>query len=458
MSKDSDGYANANNTIVLRGENDIQQEVMLVEEHQYNQEEEVDMTLEVCREEDLRAQKRTRSDDEESEWTTVGSRGKKTKPGNDSIEIYISSSEILPKQFAMAKLFKKNNLSDIERVKYISPFKIRLHVPNEISAKKLENCREFIDKGWRIYRALEKDISYGIIRGVDLDLSSEEIAKSIECPNEIELLSIMRLDRRSDTAVNGWTPSECVRLCFRGKQLPQYISVDGLKINIEPYIFRVSQCSKCWRLGHILRRCPSFKVICPKCGGNHDNCTTTTYKCVNCNGNHMAMSKTCPSYLKERKLREIMAELNCTYKKALSVYVPLRPERPPNMPDCPSSPILPTTSYTSANINKPPASSDTSTYAHVVKTTAIIHKPTSSHSTAKTTKTPRRRFEDMEEITKESEDLYNTKEKENNSNQQNNRIPFLELLSRLKNILFLKGIPIQLKIKNIAKKKFTLLL
>lgn len=40
----------------------------------------------------------------------------------------------------------------------------------------------------------------------------------------------------------------------------------------------------------------------------------------------MALSRTCPIYLKERRLRELMAEFNCTYRKALSMYVPPEPK------------------------------------------------------------------------------------------------------------------------------------
>lgn len=39
----------------------------------------------------------------------------------------------------------------------------------------------------------------------------------------------------------------------------------------------------------------------------------------------MALQKVCPVYKKERRLREIMSEFNCTYRKALSVYVPPSP-------------------------------------------------------------------------------------------------------------------------------------
>ncbi|CAH2086493.1 unnamed protein product [Euphydryas editha] len=87
------------------------------------------------------------------------------------------------------------------------------------------------------------------------------------------------------------------------------------------YYISASQCSKCWRLGHMPKRCPCNKIACSKCGGIHANCKTTVYKCMNCEGSHMAVPKQCPVFIKKKNLRELMAEYNCTYKKALiSMY------------------------------------------------------------------------------------------------------------------------------------------
>lgn len=82
-------------------------------------------------------------------------------------------------------------------------------------------------------------------------------------------------------------------------------------------------------------------VICPKCGNKHTNCQIKVYKCVNCSGNHMALSKNCPIYKKEKRIRELMSEFNCTYQKALTTYVPPSPR--PNFND--SQPVQQPNSY-----------------------------------------------------------------------------------------------------------------
>jgi hypothetical protein len=61
------------------------------------------------------------------------------------------------------------------------------------------------------------------------------------------------------------------------------------------------------------------KSICPKCGGNHDNCELKTLKCLNCKGSHFVLDKKCPFFLKEKEVRKIMSQEQVTYKKALQL-------------------------------------------------------------------------------------------------------------------------------------------
>ncbi|KAF9415658.1 hypothetical protein HW555_006757 [Spodoptera exigua] len=261
--------------------------------------------------------KRMRSSSDE-EWTEVKQKKRKE---TEKIELYISNNEKLPKQFNLAKLLKEQNINDITRVKFINPYRVRIELTSEISAEKLEMCQYFIDLGWQIQRAMEKNKSYGVIRDVDLDMSEEEILENISCPEPAKLLSVNRLNRRN-VERDGWSPSEAVRLCFKGSYLPRYVFTHGLKIAVEPYVFPVSQCSRCWKFGHVLKRCPSNKVVCPKCGGNHANCEISKMTCVNCKGQHISLSKSCPYFIKEKRLRELMSEYNCTYRRALTLYVP----------------------------------------------------------------------------------------------------------------------------------------
>lgn len=257
-------------------------------------------------------------ENDDANWTTVG-REKRRKV--EKIDICISSIEKLPKQFALAKLLHSENILGIDRVKYINPFKVVISFNDILRAEKLLICQHFKDKGWRLQKTWEVNSSFGIIKNIDLELSEEELLKCIqECNEPSEILGVKRLSRRCSES--GWIQSETVRICFKGNNLPAFIKMFNLRVAVEPYVFPVTQCSRCWRFGHTIKLCPSLKVICPKCGNNHNNCEATTYNCVNCKGPHMALVKSCPAYIKEKKIRSLMAEFNCTYRRALTMYVP----------------------------------------------------------------------------------------------------------------------------------------
>lgn len=423
------------NVEVYLSENESELEINEAVEHSQKMQE--DITL-------FRPIKRGRGDDDEEDWTEVKRKDKKSKEDKSSIQIYLSSKDKMPKQFALAKILNDNNITGITQVKYIGLYKVRLTFENEADAMNLEKCEAIITLGWRIQSAMEKYTTHGVIRDIELEISEEEILKNVTCPDPIKLISVKRLMRRTE---NGWSLSESVRLCFLGSFLPTYIIVDSLKIKVVPYVFPVSQCSNCWKFGHTAKFCSTNKVFCPKCGGNHQNCEAKTFKCINCAGRHMALERSCPAWLKEKKLRDLMSEYNCTYRKALDIYVP-------------PSPPIPTQEQViySQHISKPSTSSEVRneicavqehdlpqdtkkhTYASVAKT-----KPRSSKRPGRIVRspTPHSYLNENNDVSEPSPS------REDQSNIKINS--FKELLNRLKEIMFLKSGNIQSKIYNAIK-------
>lgn len=264
-------------------------------------------------------------EEEEQQWNIVQKnqrrktirRTESSMISQEDITITVTSKDQLPKQFSFAKLMKSENIPDITKVKYINPYKIHVTFTNEKSAESLCSCKSFVDMGWKCQKSWEVGLSYGVIRDIDVNLTEEEIRREIS--SDTDIITVKRLQSRNQ---DGWTPSESVRLGFQGSRLPPYIYLFDVRVNTQPYVFPVTQCSRCWRFGHMSKMCPSNKRICPKCSRFHENCETNIYKCVNCSGEHMALSKSCSVYKKEKRIRELMSEFNCTYKRANSMYVP----------------------------------------------------------------------------------------------------------------------------------------
>ncbi|XP_045761288.1 uncharacterized protein LOC123864710 [Maniola jurtina] len=271
--------------------------------------------------------KRQRETDEEESWTVYSKNKKRNRrrvskeeeEEKDKIEVCITCKDKIPKKIELARCLKEENITNIYKVKYVSPYKIFVLFEDENSAEKLVTSKVFQEKGWKCYKSQEVSLSYGTIRDIEVDVDIKDIQTSIT--SDIEVVSIKRLFRR-ESETSDWAESETIRLGFKGSSLPPYIYIYGMKVRVERYIFQVTQCGKCWRYGHTKKFCPSKKIVCPKCTGNHDNCETTHFKCVNCLGRHTAFLRTCPVYCKERRIRELMAEFNCTYKRASTIYVP----------------------------------------------------------------------------------------------------------------------------------------
>ncbi|KAF9408383.1 hypothetical protein HW555_011920 [Spodoptera exigua] len=380
-----------------------------------------------------RASKRERegSTDEEETWTEVKEKKKSRYGSNNTIkeemnnQVYISSKERLPKQFAMARILKENQFQ----------------------------------------KASELSVCYGLIKEVDLDLADDEILQNISCPAPAKLISLQRLNRRNRDE-GGWCPSETLRLCFDGSHLPATVRVCDINVRVFPYIHQVSQCSKCWKLGHTRKMCASKNVICPKCGGHHENCDTTLFSCVNCTGDHISLSKACPVYKKERKLREIMAEFGCTYRKALEMYVPPEMPLPSENDQLLLTPKYGDTFRRRSTEPTPiqniyPNLSSQPTYADTVKTKATIHE---EKKAVKITSRPQK-SEVKPKCQKKSNDedwtFWNSdggrKGLEDNMSSeeddlQKEQCPSLkELWVRIKEVIYLKQLNLSSKIRSILQ-------
>lgn len=243
-----------------------------------------------------------------------------------AIEICMSSNQVLPKQIGLAKLLKAENISNIIGIKYKNPNKVLINFETRVDAEKMLDNRKFIELGYKCHLTNEVSFTYGLVRYIELEIQEEELLQSFK--GDCEIVAVKRLKRMSEN--NVWSDSETVRFCFKNATLPPYVFGYDCRFKVEPYTFPVTQCSVCWKFGHMARLCPSTKKRCPKCCGEHENCDTTQYRCINCKGKHMAFEKMCPVYLKEKKIRQIMCEQNCTYKIASLKFVDKTPKEQNN--------------------------------------------------------------------------------------------------------------------------------
>jgi hypothetical protein len=295
----------------------------------------------------------------------------RTKTGKEEsqggYEVYLTSLTALPKQFAMAKLLKQENIDNVLKIRHKNPYKVLIQFGTKEQAKKLINCYKLQELGYRCQPSLEVSLSYGIIKGVELDLNIEEISKTLEC--DYEITSVIRLNRLNYEGK--WVESETVRVCFKNSTVPPYVYAYGCRLKVEPYEFPVTQCSMCWKFGHAAKFCPIKKHFCPKCGKDHQNCETLLFKCINCRGSHMALDKSCPIFIKEKRIRSIMCNQNTTYRKAVQIYVEGQSSQ--NKTEDRTIPSQYTSLHNTISSKK--------LYSAVLTTEALVHQDTSSTNT-----------------------------------------------------------------------------
>jgi hypothetical protein len=361
----------------------------------------------------------------------------------DKYEVCLFSTKNLPKQMALARFLRDENITNINKIKYKSAYKVFIVLNDKGQAENLLKNEKLLQLDIRAQLTDQKSVSYGIIRNVDLDMNEKEILENVSGP--FDILSAKRMRRINYE--NKWVECETVRLCFKSVSIPLTVEAYGIKFKVEKYVFPVTQCSACWKFGHTKKFC-SNKVLCPKCGEAHDNCETVVYKCLNCKGNHMALNKSCPAFVKEKEIRLLMSEKDVTYKKALELFLQKNKEMSQD-----KHYNLTKTNIYSANITASTnnlQSKTGKTYSDVVQTAAAVHQEEENnlHSKIYNTRKKEKHFKrvdkkdtqqniSMEYENTESENLEYIKEirTEEQSTRKELKFDIWNLIYKLKNIV-----------------------
>lgn len=163
----------------------------------------------------------------------------------------------------------------------------------------------------------------GVVRMVDTYFSEEYLLNSIECDREV--LGVKRMTRKVTDKNTGDLKTidrQIIVVSFQGTMLPQSIRINGVNFPVEVYRYPVVMCTLCLRYGHTATLCKSTKIRCKKCGESHEttDCESELQFCVYCKNNeHSSISKNCPYFLKQKRIKQIMAEQNLSFKEAESI-------------------------------------------------------------------------------------------------------------------------------------------
>ncbi|KAK9884202.1 hypothetical protein WA026_005155 [Henosepilachna vigintioctopunctata] len=230
---------------------------------------------------------------------------------------------------SLGRILHKNDKSISDNVVDISKLgrnRICVEMRTALSANKTINA-EFV-KSMNLIAYIPQFLTkrVGVVRNVAVDITESDILEHLNSlsNNNFKVLEVKRMMRRVRNERNELTsdkvPLPIILITFKGQELPDKISIYRYKCSVEPYVQRVIQCFQCLRFGHISEQCRS-KHRCKKCGGEHDvqNCEKVNPKCIHCSGNHLSTDNiNCSEFLKQKRIKKIMAFENISYKEALT--------------------------------------------------------------------------------------------------------------------------------------------
>lgn len=159
----------------------------------------------------------------------------------------------------------------------------------------------------------------GVVTGVPLEFTPDEILESITC--NVPILGVTRLHKyEKDQQI----PTTRIGVTFRTNQLPAEVRMFCCTNAVKPFISKVVFCQNCLRYNHRTNNCRS-RQRCETCGRNHEEqgygqCKSPP-RCMHCREEgHKSGDAKCPERARQNNLKVILAKTNLTTLEAQEQY------------------------------------------------------------------------------------------------------------------------------------------
>lgn len=212
-------------------------------------------------------------------------------------------------------------------MKYVGRYKVMVIINNFIKANLLVEKINLQSATYKAYVPSHLVSMTGVIPGVPIDLTDDEIRDGLE--SEFPVLRVSRLHRFAN---NDRIPLARISVTFRTTQLPDRVKLFDCPAKVLPFVRKVDLCEKCLRYGHRTANCRGTRR-CQNCSDQHEDSheyemCEKPVKCAGCKSTkHATTESTCPERKRQQNINELRAKRNLTYIEARE-QIPMLSQNP----------------------------------------------------------------------------------------------------------------------------------
>ena len=221
----------------------------------------------------------------------------------------ISSSKLHPVKLSKAM---RNEIGSVKQARFLSKGRMLIETVNKDQQEKILKMSTLNEVRIKSHiPGINRKIR-GVITGVPIDLSIEELQKEIKGAK-------VTVEKRLSTRYQGKiVDSLSVLIQFEGA-IKDKVTIGYLSYPVREFVPRPLRCFKCQRFGHIAGQCRA-KPRCAKCAGEHEygKCEAEAKaKCCNCGGDHSAAYQGCEAQIKAKEVQKYKVQNKVTYAEAI---------------------------------------------------------------------------------------------------------------------------------------------
>lgn len=225
--------------------------------------------------------------------------------------------------FLMQK-FLQCRVGSVHCAKKLQSGSILVEVSSFSQASTISKLDNFADIPVKVTPHRTLNSSRGLIRCRDLrDCEEKEVL------DELQAQRVSAVKHIISTRNGKKEPTNTFVLTFDTPDLPKFVKVGYLRVEVEPYIPNPLRCFSCQKFGHGKATCKR-PLVCARCGqeGHEDKDCSSPYKCANCSGAHPAYSRDCPQWRHQVCVTKVKFEKGVSFREAEDIVRRTMPVTP----------------------------------------------------------------------------------------------------------------------------------